>query len=236
MEVLASGAIMAVVWKKGLHSYYDPFVLSVQPVTFQGEGSGVLRGGEGLSGRSHGCSLGLPSPSLLWLEMGWGREGSGSLSALQTHTHPSEPLYLSLFWLHHPCPCPTDASSLLLTSSSLLPSCRQLASVPPLSSLPPWLSPLPVPSPAPPPSVRTLAERGEWGPPDDPLTLKVSTFVPRESFASHHKGVVVKPWASQFQCDKALESFFLSLGIQFLNHMHFRANYTDLLHWAFSYI
>ena len=130
MEVLASGAIMAVVWKKGLHSYYDPFVLSVQPVTFQGEGSGVLRGGEGLSGRSHGCSLGLPSPSLLWLEMGWGREGSGSLSALQTHTHPSEPLYLSLFWLHHPCPCPTDASSLLLTSSSLLPSCRQLASLP----------------------------------------------------------------------------------------------------------
>ena len=106
VEVLASGAIMAVVWKKGLHSYYDPFVLSVQPVTFQGEGSGVLRGGEGLSGRSHGCSLGLPSPSLLWLEMGWGREGSGSLSALQTHTHPSEPLYLSLFWLHHPCPCP----------------------------------------------------------------------------------------------------------------------------------
>lgn len=180
MEVLASGAIMAVVWKKGLHSYYDPFVLSVQAVTFQGEGSGVLRGGEGLSGRSHGCSLGLPSPSLLWLEMGWGREGSGSLSALQTHTHPSEPLYLSLFWLHHPCPCPTDASSLLLTSSSLLPSCRQLASLPPLSSLPPWLSPLPVPSPAPPPSVRTLAERGEWGPPDDPLTLKVSTFVPRD--------------------------------------------------------
>ncbi|KAI4577820.1 hypothetical protein MJT46_019351 [Ovis ammon polii x Ovis aries] len=35
VEVLASGAIMAVVWKKGLHSYYDPFVLSVQPVTFQ---------------------------------------------------------------------------------------------------------------------------------------------------------------------------------------------------------
>ncbi|XP_055108667.1 transmembrane protease serine 6 isoform X2 [Symphalangus syndactylus] len=35
VEVLASGAIMAVVWKKGLHSYYDPFVLSVQPVVFQ---------------------------------------------------------------------------------------------------------------------------------------------------------------------------------------------------------
>ncbi|XP_035964606.1 transmembrane protease serine 6 [Halichoerus grypus] len=35
LEVLASGAVMAVVWKKGLHSYYDPFVLSVQPVAFQ---------------------------------------------------------------------------------------------------------------------------------------------------------------------------------------------------------
>ena len=40
VEVLASGAVMAVVWKKGLHSYYDPFVLSVQPVAFQGEDSG----------------------------------------------------------------------------------------------------------------------------------------------------------------------------------------------------
>ncbi|XP_077908919.1 transmembrane protease serine 6 isoform X4 [Ictidomys tridecemlineatus] len=35
LEVLASGAVMAVVWKKGLHSYYDPFLLSVQPVAFQ---------------------------------------------------------------------------------------------------------------------------------------------------------------------------------------------------------
>ncbi|XP_006156590.1 transmembrane protease serine 6 [Tupaia chinensis] len=35
VEVLASGAVMAVVWKKGLHSYYDPFQLSVQPVAFQ---------------------------------------------------------------------------------------------------------------------------------------------------------------------------------------------------------
>lgn len=104
MEVLASGAIMAVVWKKGLHSYYDPFVLSVQPVTIQGEGSGVLRGGEGLSGRSHGAPWAcLP---LLWLEIGWRRESSGSISALQTHTHASELLYLSLFWLHHPPPLP----------------------------------------------------------------------------------------------------------------------------------
>ncbi|XP_073940515.1 transmembrane protease serine 6 isoform X2 [Castor canadensis] len=35
LEVLASGAVMAVVWKKGLYSYFDPFVLSVQPVAFQ---------------------------------------------------------------------------------------------------------------------------------------------------------------------------------------------------------
>uniref|UniRef100_A0A8D0PQ22 Transmembrane protease serine 6 n=2 Tax=Sus scrofa TaxID=9823 RepID=A0A8D0PQ22_PIG len=35
LEVLASGAVMAVVWKKGLYSYCDPFVLSVQPVDFQ---------------------------------------------------------------------------------------------------------------------------------------------------------------------------------------------------------
>lgn len=40
VEVLASGAVMAVVWKKGLHSYYDPFKLSVKPVAFQGEGLG----------------------------------------------------------------------------------------------------------------------------------------------------------------------------------------------------
>ncbi|KAF5919803.1 hypothetical protein HPG69_009792, partial [Diceros bicornis minor] len=35
VEVLASGAVLAVVWKKGLHSYQDPFVLSVQSVAFQ---------------------------------------------------------------------------------------------------------------------------------------------------------------------------------------------------------
>ncbi|OBS69392.1 hypothetical protein A6R68_02010 [Neotoma lepida] len=35
MEVLASGSVMAVVWKKGLHSYYDPFMLSVKSVAFQ---------------------------------------------------------------------------------------------------------------------------------------------------------------------------------------------------------
>lgn len=47
MEVLASGAVMSVVWKKGLHSYYDPFVLSVQPVAFQGEAGGGARHGSG---------------------------------------------------------------------------------------------------------------------------------------------------------------------------------------------
>lgn len=44
MEVLASGSIMAVVWKKGLHSYYDPFMLSVKSVAFQGEGCQGRRG------------------------------------------------------------------------------------------------------------------------------------------------------------------------------------------------
>lgn len=54
MEVLASGAVMAVVWKKGLHSYYDPFVLSVQPVAFQGEESGVPRDGRGAKADTQG--------------------------------------------------------------------------------------------------------------------------------------------------------------------------------------
>lgn len=44
MEVLASGSVMAVVWKKGLHSYYDPFLLSVKSVAFQGEGLQGWRG------------------------------------------------------------------------------------------------------------------------------------------------------------------------------------------------
>lgn len=51
VEVLASGAVMAVVWRKGLHSYYDPFVLSAQSVAFQGEGEALevvrRRGGGG---------------------------------------------------------------------------------------------------------------------------------------------------------------------------------------------
>ena len=65
MEVLASGAVMAVVWKKGLHSYYDPFVLSVQPVAFQGEGPGVPRDGRGAATEPRGGRPAGPSPSLL---------------------------------------------------------------------------------------------------------------------------------------------------------------------------
>lgn len=56
MEVLASGAVMAVVWKKGLYSYYDPFLLSAQAVAFQGEGLGPQRReGEGRGGRNRVC-------------------------------------------------------------------------------------------------------------------------------------------------------------------------------------
>lgn len=47
--MLASGAVVAVVWKKGLHSYVDPFALSVQPVAFQGEAPGA-DGNPGLPG------------------------------------------------------------------------------------------------------------------------------------------------------------------------------------------
>lgn len=167
MEVLASGAVMAVVWKKGLHSYYDPFVLSVQPVAFEGEGSGVPRGWEGHRGRSQGCSSGLPSPSLLWLGMGWGREGSGSASALQPHPHPWTP-FISLY------------SRSISPTFSLTPSPAPLSRPPsspphslscPLSDsffpeftvcLPSSLCP-----PLPPlPSAPTLAEPRAWGPPD----------------------------------------------------------------------
>ena len=158
MEVLASGAIMAVVWKKGLHSYYDPFVLSVQPVAFQGEGSGVPRGWEGHSGRSQGCSSGLPSPSLLWLGMGWGREGSGSASALQPHPHPWTP-FISLYsrsisptfsLTPSPAPLSLPHSSPLILSPALFlilfpefTVCLPSSLCPPLPLFPlhpPWLS------------------------------------------------------------------------------------------------
>lgn len=180
MEVLASGAIMAVVWKKGLHSYYDPFVLSVQPVAFQGEGSGVPRGWEGHSGRSQGCSSGLPSPSLLWLGMGWGREGSGSASALQPHPHPWTP-FISLYsrsisptFSLTPSPAPLSrppSSPPHSLSCPLSDSFFPEVTVCLPSSLCPPLPPLP--------SAPALAEPGAWGPPDNPLTPKANhTVVP----------------------------------------------------------
>ena len=139
VEVLASGAVMAVVWKKGLHTYYDPFVLSVQPVTFQGEGSGVLWGGDGLSGRSRGA----PWACLPLLCSGWRWGGKVLEAALLSKLTPA-PLtpFISLCSGSISPNCPITPSpvphpfSLLLSSSSLLPSCRQPVSVlPPLSSL-----------------------------------------------------------------------------------------------------
>ncbi|XP_053112433.1 transmembrane protease serine 6 isoform X2 [Hemicordylus capensis] len=35
VEVLSSGPVMSVVWKKGMYSYYDPFILSAQAVPFE---------------------------------------------------------------------------------------------------------------------------------------------------------------------------------------------------------
>lgn len=122
MEVLASGAVMAVVWKKGLHSYYDPFVLSVQSVAFQGEGSGPWRvGGEVADTEPPGRALRLLGSSWCGLRE---REGSGRASAL----HPAFPLAA------HP-------SSLLCSQSmpSSSPSLSPETPVP-LSFLPP-LSP-----------------------------------------------------------------------------------------------
>ena len=37
MEVLSSGPVMSIVWKKAMYSYYDPFILSVQAVPLKGE-------------------------------------------------------------------------------------------------------------------------------------------------------------------------------------------------------
>ncbi|XP_053324640.1 transmembrane protease serine 6 isoform X1 [Spea bombifrons] len=34
-EVLSSGSVMLVVWKQGMYSYYDPFILTVQPLPVQ---------------------------------------------------------------------------------------------------------------------------------------------------------------------------------------------------------
>lgn len=37
MEVLSSGPVMSIVWKKAMYSYYDPFILSAQVVPLEGE-------------------------------------------------------------------------------------------------------------------------------------------------------------------------------------------------------
>lgn len=37
VEVLSSGPVMSVVWKKGMYSYDDPFILSAQAVPFKGK-------------------------------------------------------------------------------------------------------------------------------------------------------------------------------------------------------
>lgn len=40
MEILSSGPVMSVVWKKAMYSYYDPFILSAQAVPLEGEENG----------------------------------------------------------------------------------------------------------------------------------------------------------------------------------------------------
>lgn len=37
VEVLSSGPVMSVVWKKAMYSYYDPFILSAQAVPLEGQ-------------------------------------------------------------------------------------------------------------------------------------------------------------------------------------------------------
>lgn len=37
VEVLSSGPVMSIVWKKAMYSYYDPFILSAQAVPLEGE-------------------------------------------------------------------------------------------------------------------------------------------------------------------------------------------------------
>lgn len=40
VEILSSGPVMSVVWKKAMYSYYDPFILSAQAVPLEGEENG----------------------------------------------------------------------------------------------------------------------------------------------------------------------------------------------------
>uniref|UniRef100_A0A8D0CCI6 Transmembrane protease serine 6 n=1 Tax=Salvator merianae TaxID=96440 RepID=A0A8D0CCI6_SALMN len=51
VEVLSSGPVMSVVWKKGMYSYYDPFILSAQAVPFKACQMNVtLQGNQDLQG------------------------------------------------------------------------------------------------------------------------------------------------------------------------------------------
>lgn len=101
MEVLASGAVMAVVWKKGLHSYYDPFVLSVQPVAFQGEGPGVPRDGRGAATEPRGAG----QQDLLLLCCSWGWDGGrGKVPEAPRLSTLPRPWLLSPVLCLTPCP------------------------------------------------------------------------------------------------------------------------------------
>lgn len=59
VEVLSSGPVMSVVWKKGMYSYYDPFILTAQAVPVQGEQ------GSGRSGEKEGAWKVFPNGLLL---------------------------------------------------------------------------------------------------------------------------------------------------------------------------
>nr|XP_028601523.1 transmembrane protease serine 6 [Podarcis muralis] len=51
VEVLSSGPVMSVVWKKGMYSYYDPFILSAQAVPFEAcQMNLTLRGSQEIQG------------------------------------------------------------------------------------------------------------------------------------------------------------------------------------------
>lgn len=139
MEVLASGSVMAVVWKKGLYSYYDPFVLSVQSVAFQGEGVGSPGEGKGAVIETEGAPLAMPFTFWALVMVGWGRGKvletplhSTPSTPPPTHTHssflysPSISLIFSFTLLHSPSlpslACLSLNSHSALSFISLLPS------------------------------------------------------------------------------------------------------------------